>query len=130
MTFPNGIALSPDQKTLYVTQSDPKAPVIKSFSLNSAGLADEGKVFFDASDLAMADRPGMPDGIKVDALGNLWSTGPGGILIISPSGELIGTLMTGEPTANCNWGEDGTVLYITCNHSLLRIQTLVRGAGI
>ncbi len=130
MTFPNGIALSPDQKTLYVTQSDPKAPVIKSFSLNSAGLADEGKVFFDASDLAKLDRPGMPDGIKVDALGNLWSTGPGGILIISPSGELIGTLMTGEPTANCNWGEDGTVLYITCNHSLLRIQTLVRGAGI
>ncbi len=130
MTFPNGIALSPDQKTLYVNQSDPAAPVIKAFSLNSTGLADEGKVFFDASKLAQLGRPGLPDGLKVDAFGNLWSTGPGGVLIISPSGEHLGTLLTGEPTANCNWGEDGTVLYITSNHSLLRIQTLVRGAGI
>ncbi len=130
MTFPNGIALSPDQKKLYVNQSDPSAPIIKVFSLKSDGAADDGQVFFDAAKLAQSGRPGMPDGLKVDALGNLWSTGPGGVLIISPTGEHLGTLLTGEPTANCNWGEDGTVLYITSNHSLLRIQTLVRGAGI
>ena len=130
MTFPNGIALSPDQKKLYVNQSDPSAPVTRVFTLKADGTADEGKVFFDARDLAQAGRPGMPDGLKVDALGNLWSTGPGGVLILSPTGEHLGTLLTGEPTANCNWGEDGTVLYITSNHSLLRIQTLVRGAGL
>ncbi len=130
MTFPNGIALSPDQRKLYVNQSDPGAPIIRVFSLKADGTADEGQVFFDARKLAQSGRPGMPDGLKVDALGNLWSTGPGGVLIISPTGEHLGTLMTGEPTANCNWGEDGTVLYITSNHSLLRIQTRVRGDGI
>jgi gluconolactonase len=67
--------------------------------------------------------------LKVDSKGNLWATGPGGILILSPTGQHLGTLLTGEPTANCNWGEDGTTLYITANHFLLRIQTLVHGAG-
>lgn len=130
MTFPNGIALSPDQKTLYVNQSDPANPVIMAFTLKSDGTADDGKVFFDARRLAESGRPGMPDGLKVDSDGNLWSTGPGGVLIISPTGDHLGSLLTGEPTANCNWGDDGSTLYITCNHALLRIRTLVRGAGI
>lgn len=128
LAFPNGLALSPDQKTLYVAQSDPSAPVIMAYPLDADGKAGTGRVFFDASPLAQPGRPGLPDGLKVDAKGNLWATGPGGILILSPTGQHLGTLLTGEPTANCNWGEDGTVLYITANHFLLRIQTLVHGA--
>jgi gluconolactonase len=128
LAFPNGIALSPDQKTLYVNQSDPKAPVITSFPLKPDGTVGEGRVFFDTTSL-MPGRKGLPDGLKVDAAGNLWSSGPGGILVIAPSGTLLGILNTGEPTANCGWGEDGRTLYITANSYLLRIRTRIQGAG-
>ncbi len=129
MTFPNGIALSPDEKTLYVCQSDPAAPIIARFPVRPDGTVGEKEVFFDASALAAQGRKGMPDGLKVDIQGNLWATGPGGLLIISPTGKHLGTLVTGVPTANCNWGGDGSVLYITANHDLLRIQTRTRGAA-
>jgi gluconolactonase len=128
LAFPNGIALSPDQKTLYVNQSDPKAPVIQSFPVKPDGTVGEGRVFFDATSL-MPGRKGLPDGLKVDAAGNLWSSGPGGILVIAPSGTLLGILNTGEPTANCGWGDDGRTLYITANSYLLRIRTRIQGAG-
>ena len=67
--------------------------------------------------------------MKVDAAGNLWSTGPGGVLIISPGGRHLGSLLTGSPTGNCAWGGDGSTLYITANHHLLRIPTLTRGSA-
>ncbi|KAB2655235.1 MAG: SMP-30/gluconolactonase/LRE family protein, partial [Verrucomicrobia bacterium] len=72
---------------------------------------------------------GMPDGLKVDRGGNVYSTGPGGVLVIDPSGKLLGRLLTGEPTGNCAWGDDGSTLYITANMHLLRIRTLAKGAG-
>lgn len=125
--FPNGIALSPDEKTLYVAQSDSKAPTITAFPINKDGTVGEGKVFFDTSTVG---SNGAPDGLKVDEHGNIWTSGPGGILVISPEGKLLGVLNTGQATANCGWGgSDGRTLYITADAYLLRIRTLSRGAN-
>ena len=69
------------------------------------------------------------DGMKIDRSGNVWSSGPGGILVISRSGKLLGRLNTGQATSNCNWGDDGGTLYITAHMFLLRIRTKTMGAG-
>jgi gluconolactonase len=128
LTFPNGIAFSPDEKILYVAISDPKNPVIMAFNVLPDGAVSTGRVFFDASPLLSTGK-GVPDGLKVDKLGNLWATGPGGVLILSPQGKHLGTLNTGEPTANCAFGgPNGSALYITSNMYLCRVQTLTRGA--
>lgn len=124
---PNGIALSPDEKVLYMANSDPDKPVIYAFDRLPNGLVTGQRVLFDATELARSGRKGLPDGLKVDLQGNLFATGPGGVLVIAPDGRLLGTLLTDEPTANCAWGNDGSVLYITANHYLLRIQTSTKG---
>lgn len=129
MTFPNGIALSPDEKTLYVNQSDGNAPIIRAFDVKPDGTLANSRVFFDCKPLAQQGRKGGPDGLKVDLRGNLWTSGPGGILVISPEGKHLGSLLTGENTANCGWGDDGQTLYITADMYLLRIRTLVAGIG-
>jgi gluconolactonase len=129
LTFPNGIALSPDEKTLYVNVSDPARPVVMAYDVQADGTIAHGRVFFDTAALAARGRKGLPDGLKVDAQGNLWATGPGGVLILSPSGKHLGTLMTGEATGNCAWGDDGSTLYITADMYLLRVRTLTRGSG-
>ena len=128
ISFPNGIALSPDDKTLYVAVSDSAKPVIMSYSIKKDGQLGDEKVFFNAAGL-MEGRKGVPDGLKVDRQGNLFATGPGGVLVISPEGKHLGTINTGEPTANCAWGDDGSTLYITANHTLCRIKTSTKGKG-
>jgi gluconolactonase len=127
LTFPNGIAFSPDEKTLYVAVSDPKAPNIWAFDVDSQGLLQNGRVFFSAANLMKEGVKGLPDGMKVDLKGNLWATGPGGVLIISPEGKHLGTINTGEATANCAWGNDGSMLYITADMYLCRVKTLTKG---
>ncbi len=127
LTFPNGLAFSPDEKTLYVAVSDPKRPVIMAYDVKADGTVANGRVFFDATPLAEQKKKGLPDGMKVDQHGNLFATAPGGVLVISPEGKHLGTINTYEPTANCNWGEDGSVLYITANHFLGRIKTSTKG---
>ncbi|MFP6872525.1 MAG: SMP-30/gluconolactonase/LRE family protein [Verrucomicrobiales bacterium] len=128
MTRPNGIAFSPDEKTLYVAQSDPKAAIWKKFPVNPDGSIGRGKLFADATG-NVGKLPGLPDGLKVDAGGNLWATGPGGVSIFTPGGKLLGRISTGEKTANCGWGGDGSVLYLTADMYICRIQTKVKGAG-
>lgn len=129
LTFPNGIAFSPNEKTLYVAVSDPKKPVIMAYDVLTDGTVSNGRVFFDAAPLTNG-RKGLPDGLKVDKSGNLWATGPGGVLIITPQGKHIGTLNTGEATANCAFGgPNGSTLYITADMFLCRVQTLTRGHG-
>jgi gluconolactonase len=130
MTRPNGIAFSPDEKLLYVAQSDPDEPIINVFDVNDDGTIVRGRVFFDAAELAKdKNNLGLPDGLKVDDKGNLFATGPGGVLVISPAGKHLGTLRTGVATANCAWGGNGSTLYITAHNYLMRIKTTTRGAG-
>jgi len=126
-TRPNGVGLSPDEKTLYVAQSDPKAPIYKSFPLNADGTIGEGKLLYDATPLSK--DPGLPDGLAIDQKGNLWATGPGGVLIISPEGKLLGRLLMNKPTANCAFGDDGSTLYITSSGYVCRVKTKVKGLG-
>lgn len=122
---PNGIALSPDEKTLYIAISDPADARIMACDLGKDGLSN-GRVFFSAAGLPK--RPGTCDGLKVDIHGNLWATGPGGVCVLNPEGKLLGIILTGTATANCGWGGPGKdSLYITANHKLLRIKTLSRG---
>ena len=129
MTRPNGLAFSPNEKNLYVAQSDPERAIIMAFPVNADGSLAQGKVLFDATSMVKQGLPGLPDGLKVDAKGNLWCTGPGGVLIITPAGKLLGRIETGEATANCNWGDDGSTLYITADMYLCRIRTKAKGAG-
>lgn len=130
MTRPNGIAFSPDEQTLYVAQSDPKAPIWRAFGVAPDGTLTDGKtggrVFFDATALAQTRR-GLPDGLKVDAAGNLFATGPGGVLILAPDGAHLGTLLTGQATANCAFGDDGQTLYITADSHLCRVRLATKG---
>jgi gluconolactonase len=128
MSRPNGIAFSPDQRTLYVANSDGKDPVWRAFPVKPDGSLGEPKPFFDASKESRI-KSGGGDGLKVDRAGNVFATGPGGVLVISPQGKLLGRIVTGERIANVGWGNDGTVLYLTSDMYLCRIKTLTRGAG-
>lgn len=129
MTRPNGIAFSPDFKTLYVAQSDPEAAIWKAFPVKDDGSLGESRLIHDATAAVKDGLPGLPDGLKVDKDGNLWATGPGGVYVMTPDGKLLGRISTGERTANCAWGGDGSVLYLTADMYLCRIQTTTKGAG-
>lgn len=127
LTFPNGVALSPDEHTLYVAVSDPAKPVIMAYGVKPDGTLAAGTVLFDASPL-MPGKKGLPDGLKVDVHGNLFATGPGGVLVLSPTGKHLGTIDPGEATANCAWGgKDGSTLYMTADMYLCRIRTTTSG---
>ncbi|MEL7500303.1 MAG: SMP-30/gluconolactonase/LRE family protein [Planctomycetota bacterium] len=128
---PNGIALSPDEKTLYVAQSHRPAPVIKSFPIKEDGGIEStgGHVLFNCKKLAETGGKGMPDGMCVDVDGNLWATGPGGVLVISPKGKLLGRVLMGKSTANCAFGEDGMTLFMTSSDRLCRVKTKIKGLG-
>ena len=126
---PNGLAFSPDEKILYVAQSLPAKAIIMSYPVKQDGTLGEGKIFFDATPMVQQGLQGLPDGLKIDIHGNVFSTGPGGVLVISPSGKLLGRIDTKQLTANCAWGDDGSTLYITANMLLCRIKTKTKGAG-
>lgn len=128
LTRPNGIAFSPDERTLYVANSDAERAVWMAYDVNADGSIANGRVLFDATPLVKQGKPGLPDGMKVDRLGNLFAGGPGGILVITPQGKHLGTIVTGQPTANCAWGDDGSTLYMTANDQLLRIKLATTGA--
>lgn len=127
MTRPNGIGLSPDEKTLYVAQSDKDLPVFKSWPIKEDGTLGEGKVMLNVSKWAKQGDPGMPDGMAVDTQGNIWGTGPGGVMIISPEGKLLGRIMMGKATANCAFGEDGSTLFMTSSGFICKVKTKVTG---
>jgi gluconolactonase len=129
ITRPNGIALSPDEKKLYVASSDPEKAIWMAYDVKPDGTLANGKVFFDATAWAKEKRPGLPDGLKVDKDGNLFATGPGGVHVFAPDGTLLGTFDTGVPTANCAFGNDGSTLYITANTALLRVKLTTKGKG-
>jgi gluconolactonase len=128
MTFPNGIAFAPDEKTLYVANSDREKAIWMAFPVNEDGTLGTGRVFADTTS-STSTKKGLPDGMKVDASGNLFATGPGGVLVFAPDGTHLGTFSTGEATANCGWGEDGSVLYITADMYIGRVRLTTKGNG-
>ncbi len=123
---PNGIAFSPNYKTLYVAQSDPKKAIWMAFDVTADGLLENGRVLHDAT-ASVGKLPGLPDGMSVDSLGNLWASGPGGIYVMTPQGKVLGRLTTGEKTSNCAFGEDGKSLFITADSYLCRIKLKIKG---
>jgi gluconolactonase len=129
MTFPNGIGLSPDENTMYVAQSDENNPIIKTFDITSDGKIKNGRLFFDAMPWKQKKLGGLPDGLVVDQTGNIWASAPGGIHILSADGKHLGWIETGQATANCTFGDDGSILYITADMFLCRIKTMTKGIG-
>jgi gluconolactonase len=123
LILPNGIALSPDNKTLYVNNSGPKERVI-AYPLRADGTVGPPR---DVIDFTGKEGPGVPDGIKTDSRGNIWTTGPGGIRILTPAGKVLGQILLPEVAANLAWGGDGSTLYITARTHVYRLQTLVQG---
>lgn len=129
LTFPNGIAFSPDEKTLYVAQSDPQRALWMAYEVLANGTLGKGRVFFDATPWVKQGKKGLPDGLAVDQSGNLFATGPGGVHVFNAAGKPLGTIDTGEATANCKFGEDGSTLYITADMYLCRIKLTTKGLG-
>jgi gluconolactonase len=127
--FPNGIAFSPDGRTLYVSNSDPKKAVILAFDVSPAGRVSHRRLFADMTALAQKGLPGLPDGMTVDERGNLWATGPGGVHVFTPAGRELGLISTGAAISNCTFGgPDGRTLFMTSTHVLASVRTKVRGA--
>jgi gluconolactonase len=124
---PNGVAFSPDEKTLYVANSEPAKAILMAFPVRPDGSLGDGKAFFDVTAAVSKQKPGVPDGLKVSADGTVWATGPGGVLVYSPQGKHLGTLATGVATANVAFGDDGSTLYITAGKNLVRVRTKVKG---
>src|SRR5690349_7060517 len=108
---PNGVALSPDEGTLYVTQSEPTKAIIMAYSLDKQGEVTGKKLFADVTDLVSSSAPGLPDGLTVAADGTVFTSGPGGVLVLSKEGKRLGRIWDGKPTANCKFGEDGKTLF-------------------
>jgi len=121
---PNGLGFSPDEKILYVANSDEKKRFWMRYDVASDGAVSNGRMFFD---LANAPEKGIPDGLKIDLKGNVWAAGPEGVWVFSPEGKHLGTLQPGETAANLNWGDDGKTLYITASTSVYRIRVAVAG---
>jgi gluconolactonase len=127
LSFPNGIALSPDERTLYVANSDPERPVWMAYSLDAQGDVAGKRVFADASDLMGEGVQGLPDGLAVAEDGRLFATGPGGVLVFDVQGKRLGRIETGTAISNCAFGDDGRTLYMTSHNLLARIRVKARG---
>ena len=125
--IPNGLAFSPDERTLYV--DDSRRFHIRAFDVEPNGLLAL------ASDRVLCDkigeRPGSPDGMKVDVEGNVYCTAPGGIWVIDPSGKHLGTVLTGAPSTNICWGgEDWKTMYYTTRHTFGSIKLKIAGVPV
>ncbi len=120
LTRPNGIALSPDQRALYVANSDADKARIYQYELSDSSVTS-GKILYDATALTKTEK-GLPDGLKVDANGNVFATGPGGIFIFNPSGKIIGKIKISEATANCALSNNDKTLFTTSHMYLIKID--------
>ena len=124
-------ALSPDGRTLIVANSDPERAIWMTYPVRADGSVGEGRLLFDATAWVREGRPGLPDGMAVDAEGNVFATGPGGVLVFSAAGAYLGTLETEKATANVTFGgPDGPTLFLTSSDRLLRVPVAARGLGL
>ena len=122
--YPNGLVFSPDEKKLYIASSRPEK-FWMVYDVKADGTLANGKRFFDATSVP---GEGVPDGMKIDRAGNIYATGPAGIMVFSPQGKFLGAIQPPEIPANLAWGDaDGKTLYITARTGLYRIHTNVAG---
>jgi gluconolactonase len=122
---PNGIAFSPDEKFLYVDNSEPKK-IWMRYRIQPDGTLADAHLLYDATS---DPRPGAPDGMKVDREGTIYSSGPGGLWIFSPEGKLLATISIPERVSNVAWGDpDNKTLYITASTSVYRVHLEIPGA--
>ena len=117
---PNGIALSPDELTLYIANTGGPWRV---YDIGADGTSN-GRVFYAIDDQTAR---GGRDGMKVDSAGNLFATGPGGVWVFAPDGTHLGTIQPDEVPANLAWGDDGRTLYMTARTGLYRIRLTTEG---
>jgi gluconolactonase len=122
MTQPNGIAFSPDEKTLYISNSMPDM-YVRAYDVGADGKLSNPRKLISYPGSA----PDVPDGMKVDSAGNLWTTGPGGVRIISPQGKVLGQLVVPEIVANVGFAEDGKTVYLTGSTGLYRLHSKIAG---
>lgn len=120
LSRPNGIAFSPDFSKCYVANSDPERAIWMVYDMTPEKTFANGRVFFDATDM-VADNKGLLDGLKVRKDGTLFATGPGGVLVFSPEGQHLGTISTGEATANCCFNGEENVLFVTADWYVARV---------
>uniref|UniRef100_UPI0035C9E489 SMP-30/gluconolactonase/LRE family protein n=1 Tax=uncultured Sphingomonas sp. TaxID=158754 RepID=UPI0035C9E489 len=123
--FPNGIALSPDGKRLFVSVSDEHAPRIMVYDLDPHGMPTARAVWLDAIPLLAGNAPGLPDGMKIARDGTHFNSVPGGMMILTPDAEPLGLIETSAPIPNCAFGEDGRTLFLTANDRVLRLRLKV-----
>lgn len=129
LSAPNGIAFSPDERTLYVSNADRARLVWMAFDVKSDGTLGASRVLYDGT-RSLADRRGTADGLKVDASGNIFGVGPGGVYVFAPDGAMLGWFDFGGNVGNVAWGEeDGSSLFIAANAVVYRIRLTTRGAG-
>jgi gluconolactonase len=121
---PNGIALSPDEKILYIGSTDDKLPRWFAYHLDKNGNVESGGVLLDAREMrAKAAVKGGADGFRIDQHGNIFASGPDGINIISPTGKLLGLIkIYNRPVSNCAFNQAKDVLFITADDMVLRVK--------
>lgn len=121
LTRPNGIALSPDERRLYVSVSDDTAPRIMAYDLDARGSVRDARVWLDARAMQAKGGPGLPDGMKVARDGTLVCSVPGGMMLMTPEAEPLGLIDSGAPIANAAFGQGGRALFLTANDRVLRV---------
>lgn len=121
LTFPNGVAFSPDQQELYVTVSDPERPVLIKYKKDQSERFVNKEIFFDMQPFLKKETPGLPDGLTIDRKGNIFVTGPGGIYILNKYGHLLGQIKIPNLTSNCTLGDQEKVLFITATDKVFKL---------
>lgn len=124
LSLPNGLAFSPDGKTLYVANFGPER-FVNAYDVGTDGTVGKARVLIKYG--ADERRPGGPDGLKVDSAGNVWTTGPGGIRIMTSKGKVLGQLVLPEVAANLAFAEQGKVAYITASSSIYKLTLRTPG---
>jgi len=120
---PNGVALSPDEKILYVGNSDPNKAYILAYELNADKTIKKGGIFYDTTPTVKAGTDkGVPDGMTVSKDGTIYATGPGGVWVISPKGQVLAKIKTTQATSNCALDSAERYLYITADMYLMRVK--------
>lgn len=122
LTRPNGIIISPDGRSMIVANSDPEKALWMWYDLNENRQVSSKKIWADMTDRVKAGKKGLPDGLKLSRRGHIFATGPGGVLVFAPDGRCLGTIDTGQATANCALDADEKYLYMTADNYLMRVR--------